>query len=62
VRPDVPEERFDRITRLAQALSDVPTATVSPIDENQQWFSPRPPSRSRTGPTSCAARPPSRAR
>ncbi|HEY3948198.1 GAF domain-containing protein [Phenylobacterium sp.] len=33
-----PEERFDRITRLATALFDVPTAMISLIDENRQWF------------------------
>ena len=33
-----PEERFDRITRLAAALFDVPVALVSLVDENRQWF------------------------
>ncbi|MBS0364000.1 MAG: GAF domain-containing protein [Proteobacteria bacterium] len=33
-----PEERFDRITRLAAALFDVPTALISLVDENRQWF------------------------
>ena len=33
-----PEERFDRITRLAAALFDVPVALISLIDENRQWF------------------------
>jgi phosphoribosyl 1,2-cyclic phosphodiesterase/DNA-binding response OmpR family regulator len=33
-----PEERFDRITRLAAALFDVPMAFISLIDENRQWF------------------------
>jgi diguanylate cyclase (GGDEF)-like protein len=33
-----PEERFDRITRLAQRLFDVPAALVSLIDEDRQWF------------------------
>ncbi len=32
------EERFDRITRLAQRLFDVPIALVSLVDENRQWF------------------------
>ena len=32
------EERFDRITRLAQRLFDVPTVLVSLIDEDRQWF------------------------
>lgn len=33
-----PEERFDRITRLAKGTFDVPIALVSLIDENRQWF------------------------
>ena len=33
-----PEERFDRVTRLATALFDVPMALISVIDENRQWF------------------------
>ena len=32
------EERFDRITRLAQTLLDVPIAYVALIDANRQWF------------------------
>lgn len=32
------EERFDRITRLATRLFNVPIALVSLIDENRQWF------------------------
>jgi diguanylate cyclase (GGDEF)-like protein len=32
------EERFDRVTRLAQRLFDVPIALVSLIDEDRQWF------------------------
>ncbi len=32
------EERFDRITRLARRLFDVPIALVSLVDENRQWF------------------------
>lgn len=32
------EERFDRITRIAQRIYDVPIALVSLIDENRQWF------------------------
>ena len=34
----LPEERFDRITRLASALFDVPVALISLIDANRQWF------------------------
>jgi diguanylate cyclase (GGDEF)-like protein/PAS domain S-box-containing protein len=33
-----PEERFDRLTRLAQHLFDVPIVLVSLIDSNRQWF------------------------
>lgn len=33
-----PEERFDRLTRLAKRLFDVPIALVSLVDENRQWF------------------------
>lgn len=33
-----PEERFDRITRIAAALADVPYVTVSLIDSERQWF------------------------
>jgi len=33
-----PEERFDRVTRMAKRLFDVPIALVSLIDENRQWF------------------------
>lgn len=32
------EERFDRITRLAQRLFGVPIALVSLVDEERQWF------------------------
>ncbi|HAS6067836.1 TPA: diguanylate cyclase [Vibrio vulnificus] len=32
------EERFDRITRLARRLFDVPIALVSLVDEDRQWF------------------------
>ncbi|WP_374349382.1 GAF domain-containing protein [Chitinimonas sp.] len=36
---DTPDEAaFDRATRLAQALFDVPIALVSLVDENRQWF------------------------
>ena len=33
-----PEERFDRITRLAQRLFGTQMATVSLIDSDRQWF------------------------
>ena len=33
-----PEERFDRITRRAAALFDVPIALVSLVDEDRQWI------------------------
>jgi HPt (histidine-containing phosphotransfer) domain-containing protein len=32
------EERFDRVTRIASQLLDVPIALVSLVDENRQWF------------------------
>lgn len=34
----VPEERFDRITRIARRLFDVPIALVSLVDTDRQWF------------------------
>lgn len=33
-----PEERFDRLTRLAKRMFGVPIALVSLVDENRQWF------------------------
>ena len=33
-----PEQRFDRFTRLAAALFDVPIALVSLVDAERQWF------------------------
>jgi len=33
-----PEERFDRLTRLAKRLFSVPIATVTLVDSNRQWF------------------------
>ena len=32
-----PEERFDRITRLARHLFDVPIAAITFIDANREW-------------------------
>ncbi|CAH0536808.1 sensor domain-containing diguanylate cyclase [Vibrio marisflavi] len=34
----LPEERFDRVTRLARYLFNVPIAVVSLVDQNRQWF------------------------
>lgn len=36
-----PEDRFDRITALAQTLLDVPIALVSLVDRDRQWFKSR---------------------
>ncbi|MDH3677094.1 MAG: GAF domain-containing sensor histidine kinase [Nitrosopumilus sp.] len=33
-----PEEKFDRITKIAQIIFDVPIALVSLVDSNRQWF------------------------
>ena len=33
-----PEERFDRITRIAAATLDVPIALISLVDKDRQWF------------------------
>lgn len=33
-----PDERFDRLTRMAKRLFGVPIALVSLVDENRQWF------------------------
>jgi PAS domain S-box-containing protein len=39
---DLPEEeRFDRITRLAQRVFSVPIALVSLVDDDRQWFKSR---------------------
>jgi diguanylate cyclase (GGDEF)-like protein len=36
-----PDERFDRLTRMAQRLFDVPIALVSLVDTDRQWFKSR---------------------
>tara|TARA_R110002110_G_scaffold61225_3_gene172040 strand:+ start:12237 stop:13202 length:966 start_codon:yes stop_codon:yes gene_type:complete len=36
-----PEERFDRLTRLAKHVFDVPIALVSLVDTDRQWFKSR---------------------
>mmetsp|Transcript_5577 Transcript_5577/g.15689 ORF Transcript_5577/g.15689 Transcript_5577/m.15689 type:complete len:714 (+) Transcript_5577:325-2466(+) len=33
-----PEERFDRLTRIASRAMDVPVAVVSLVDDSRQWF------------------------
>lgn len=33
-----PEERFDRITRLAASVGELPIALISLVDANRQWF------------------------
>ena len=35
------EERFDRITRLAARIFDVPIALITLVDEDRQWFKSR---------------------
>jgi diguanylate cyclase (GGDEF)-like protein len=34
----LPEERFERLTRMAKQMFNVPIALVSLVDENRQWF------------------------
>ena len=36
-----PEERFDRIVRLAQRLFDVPIALITLVDADRQWYKSR---------------------
>lgn len=36
-----PEERFDRLTRLAKRLFNVPIALVTLVDKDRQWFKSR---------------------
>jgi PAS domain S-box-containing protein len=36
-----PEERFDRLTRLAQKIFNVPITLISLVDEDRQWFKSR---------------------
>ena len=36
-----PEARFDRFTRIAQRLFDVPIATIGLVDDRRQWFKSR---------------------
>ena len=38
IMDSAPEERFDRITRLAAALFDVPVSMVSLVEKDRQWF------------------------
>ncbi len=37
-----PNEHFDRVTRLVQALFDVPIAVVTFLDDDRQWFKSHP--------------------
>jgi PAS domain S-box-containing protein len=36
-----PEERFDRLTRLAQKIFNVPITLISLVDKDRQWFKSR---------------------
>lgn len=33
-----PEERFDRMTRIATMIFDVPISTLTLVDETREWF------------------------
>jgi len=33
-----PEERFDRITRIATRIFDTPISTITLVDSNREWF------------------------
>lgn len=37
VLDSAPEERFERVTRLAQRLFDVPTVSITLVDADRQW-------------------------
>ena len=37
----LPEERFDRVTRLARYVTNVPMAVVCFVDQQRQWFKSR---------------------
>jgi GAF domain-containing protein len=37
----LPEERFDRVTRLAKQVFSTPIALVSLVDADRQWFKSR---------------------
>lgn len=41
VLDSAPEDRFDRLTRLARHIGQTPTALVSLVDTNRQWFKSR---------------------
>ena len=41
LRQSEAEDRFDRVTRLAAKVFDVPMVYISLVDANQQWFKSR---------------------
>jgi len=49
LRQSEAEDRFDRMTRLAAKVFDVPMAYISLVDANQQWF------KSRVGVETCSS-------